>query len=97
MDVVKRRVTTYCRISRIVRVGTISPCIARTAIRPCCIVDIEVLASIIDIRVIIQIAIGCAEQQVIHEGVLHKILLGNVPAEGERIRDGPTVALRKTG
>ena len=56
-----------------------------TAIQsPTGFVEIEVVIAHIDIDILVQVAIRCTEQQVVDEAVLQEVLLGQVPADGER-------------
>ena len=99
MNEVKRGIATTGRICSRSIIGTIIPSEGRTIVRPHSIVEIEVFVlaiGIIDIRIIVQSAQRCTDGQIIYEGVLQELLLGEVPSEGETIGDSLTVAFRKT-
>ena len=96
---IKSWVATYCRLCTI-GARTFSPGKAATFSNPLCLIEIEIYIFIltcnIDVNIFIQVAVGCTDQQIVYEGVLHKLLLGDVPTKGERMRECLTIAFRKT-
>ena len=96
MNEVKIGVATDRRVGKVCAC-TFVPRESRAYSLPLSFIQIEGVIALIDINVLLQVAVGSTNHQVVYKSILQELLLGDVPAETERMRERLTIALSQAG